>query len=228
MSHDGDARLWKPLMRGCTIPGALGDYSCMQKGLLSLKCNQKTNLKRGYLAGIWKDEIIQGYKLCYQILADITAYMKSLVCEGRPVAAAVVARLRFSVESVPVMGALESSQDESFTITACLRYCRDQEQADPLYWNAFSSFLEHWAEEDRSVTKKKKKSSWKRSVKCEHWNFDVRLRGRSDSVMTVTEEGWGVRGNVVFSGWTFPLSSSRGGNGFSFSVHFIPFLMVPF
>lgn len=151
--------------------------------------------------------------------------MNSLVCEGRLVAAAVVARLRFSVESVPVTGALESSQDGSFMITACWRYCRDQEQADHLYSNAFSLFLEHWAEEDQAVIKK---TSWKRSVKCEHWYVDVRLRGRSDSVMTVTEERWGVRVKVIFSGWTFPLSSSRGGNGVSFSVHFIPFLMVPF
>lgn len=40
--------------------------------------------------------------------------MNSLVCEGRLVAAAVVARLRFSVESVPVTGALESSQGREF------------------------------------------------------------------------------------------------------------------
>lgn len=39
--------------------------------------------------------------------------MNSFVCEGRLVAAAVVARLRFAVESVPVMGALDSVQDES-------------------------------------------------------------------------------------------------------------------
>lgn len=51
--------------------------------------------------------------------------MNSLVCEGRLVAAAVVARLRFAVEIVPVMGALDSSQDESFTITVCCRDCRD-------------------------------------------------------------------------------------------------------
>lgn len=59
LSHDGDAWLWKPLMRGCTVPGALGCDSCMLKGLLRLKCNQKTHLKNGYLAGIWRDEIIR-------------------------------------------------------------------------------------------------------------------------------------------------------------------------
>lgn len=41
-----------------------------------------------------------------EILADITAYMSSLFCEGCLVAAAVVVRLRFAVENVPAKGAL--------------------------------------------------------------------------------------------------------------------------
>lgn len=126
--------------------------------------------------------------------------MNSLVCDGRLVAAAVVARLRFSVESVPVTGALESSQDESFTITACWRYCRDQEQADPLYSDAFSLFPEHWAEEDQSVIKENILEEV-----CEVWAlvFWLRLRGRSDSVMTVTKEGWGCGWRSSFQGGHF-------------------------
>lgn len=152
--------------------------------------------------------------------------MSSLVCEGRLVAAAVVAWLRFAVEIVPVMGALDSSQDESFTITACWRYCKDQEPADPIYSNVFSLFPEHWAGEDQSVVKKKKKNSWKRSVKSEHWYYDVRLRGRRDSAMTGTEEEeeeGEVRPRVAFLGWTFLLSSSRGGNGVSLVYTSYPF-----
>lgn len=91
--------------------------------------------------------------------------MNSLVCEGRLVAAAVVARLRFAVEIAPVKGALDSSQDESFTTTA--RYCRDQEPADPFYSNVFSLFPEHWAGEDQSVIKKKKKKILEEV--CEVW-----------------------------------------------------------
>lgn len=98
--------------------------------------------------------------------------MNSLVCEGRLVAAAVVARLRFAVEIVPVMGALDSSQDESFTITACWRYCKDQEPSDPIYSNVFSLFPEHWTGEDQSVVKKKKILE----EVCEEWALLLRCQ----------------------------------------------------
>lgn len=90
--------------------------------------------------------------------------MNSLVCEGRLVAAAVVARLRFSVESVPVTGALESSQDESFTMTACWRYCRDQEQADPCFRNTEESKI--------SQSSKKKKEKNILEEVCEVWALE--------------------------------------------------------
>lgn len=154
--------------------------------------------------------------------------MNSLVCEGRLVAAAVVARLRFAVEIVPVMGALDSSQDESFTITACWRYCKDQEPADPIYSNVFSLFPERWTGKDQSVVKKKKKS-WKRSVKSEHWYYDVRLGGRRGSATTGTEGG--RRGGQA-EGRLFGVDISavvvKGREWRLLSVHFIPFLMVPF
>lgn len=78
------------------------------------------------------------YKQWHQILADITAYMSSLFCVGRPVAAAVVVRLRFAVEIVPAKGALGSSRDKSFIISVRRSYCRVLEQEGPFIYEHFN------------------------------------------------------------------------------------------
>lgn len=75
-----------------------------------------------------------------RILADITANMSSLFCEGcLVVAAAVVVRLRFAAENVPAKGALDSSGDKSFIITVCRGYCRDLEEVGPFIDEHFNS-----------------------------------------------------------------------------------------
>lgn len=68
-------------------------------------------------------------------------------------------------------------------------------------------------------------------MKSEHWYYDVRLRGRRDSAMTGTEGGRkGVGGQA--EGRLFGMDISavvvKGREWRLFSVHFIPFLMVPF
>lgn len=58
---------------------------------------------------------------------------------GRPVAAAVVVRLRFAVEIVPAKGALGSSRDKSFIISVRRSYCRVLEQEGPFIYEQFNS-----------------------------------------------------------------------------------------
>lgn len=66
-------------------------------------------------------------------------------------------------------------------------------------------------------------------MKSEHWYYDVRLRGMRDSAMTVTDGG--RRGGQA-EGRLFRVDISavvvKGREWRLFSVHFIPFLMVPF
>lgn len=66
-------------------------------------------------------------------------------------------------------------------------------------------------------------------MKSEHWYYDARLRGRRDSAMTATEGG---RRAGQAEGRLFGVDISavvvKGREWRLFSVHFMPFLMVPF
>lgn len=91
----------------------------------------------------------------------------------------------------------------------------------------FKRFRFVFAKDNQPVIEKE--PPWKRSVTCEHWCFEIRLRERSDSVLTVTEEGWGCEWRSSSRGGHFRCRRrQRGGNSVSFSIHFIPFLTVPF
>lgn len=67
-------------------------------------------------------------------------------------------------------------------------------------------------------------------MKCEHWYNDVRLRGGRDSAMTGTEGGRGGGGQAEgrLVGVDISAVVVKGREWRLFSVHFIPFLMVPF